>query len=265
MSPDPLLEFHEVSFRAGGQTILDRISWSIQSGEHWALLGPNGSGKTTLLRMATGFIWPNAGGIIRRCGRELLDLRQLRRSIGWVSSTLVLAVPPQEIAIDTVVSGRFAQFGLGRHPGCKPRDEDYAQGRALLEKSGCGPLIDRPFGVLSQGEQQQVLIARARMARPLLILLDEPCAGLDPGAREKLLAALADLLGDPQAPQIILVTHHLEEILPQMTHTLVLSQGRAVRSGLTREVVDEGLLERIFETSAGRIERAGGRMWPIWS
>lgn len=265
MSPDPLLEFHEVSFRAGGQIILDRISWSIQSGEHWALLGPNGSGKTTLLRMATGFIWPNAGGIIRRCGQELLDLRQLRRSIGWVSSTLVSSVPPQEVAVDTVVSGRFAQFGLRRHPGCNPKDEDYAQGRTLLEKSGCGLLIDRPFGVLSQGEQQQVLIARARMAGPLLILLDEPCAGLDPGAREKLLAALADLIGDPQAPQMVLVTHHLEEILPQITHTLVLSRGRVVRSGPTREVVDEGLLEQIFETSADRIEHAGGRMWPIWS
>lgn len=264
MSEDPLLEFQEVSFRTGDQTILDCIDWTIHHGQHWVLLGPNGSGKTTLLRIATGYLWPNAGGTVRRCGKQLRDLRQLRRSIGWVSSTLIAAVPKEEAALDTVVSGRFAQFGLRCFPGTEPGTEDYERARWLLEKSLCGEMGGRPFGVLSQGEQQQVLIARARMADPLLILLDEPCAGLDPGARELFLAALSQLLADPLSPQLVLVTHHLEEILPAITHALVLSDGRVIRSGKTADVVDEALLAQVFGTATARIERVGGRMWPIW-
>jgi len=264
MPSDPLLEFREVSFQAGGRTILDHVNWVMRSDEHWALLGPNGSGKTTLLRLATGFLWPNAGGSIWRCGQECLDLRSLRQSIGWVASHLLAAVPPQETAIDTVLSGRFAQWGLRKCSREAIKEVDYQSARDQLANIGAESISERPFGVLSQGEQQRVLIARARMADPLLILLDEPCAGLDPGGRERLLADLAVWLTDPKSPRLVFVTHHVEEILPPIEHALVLGGGRVIHSGRIEEILNTQLLTEVFGTSPCRIEHVGGRRWPIW-
>ena len=264
MSSEPLLEFKEVSFEANGCKILDRVNWTMRKDEHWALLGPNGSGKTTLLRLATGFLWPNAGGSIWRCGREILDLRILRRSIGWVAAHLANAVPPGESAMDTVLSGRFAQWGLRPASRRTITSADYHRAREQIEQLGITSITDRPFGYLSQGEQQRVLIARARMADPLLILLDEPCAGLDPGGRERLLKDLSIWMTDYSAPRVVFVTHHVEEILPPMEHTLVLNQGTVVRCGQTDEVVNEKLLADVFHAAPSRIVVEGGRHWPIW-
>lgn len=264
MSPDPLLEFREVSFEADGHKILHRVNWALGPDQHWALLGPNGSGKTTLLRLATGFLWPNAGGTIWRCGERCLDLRTLRQSIGWVASHLLGAVPAKEPVIDTVLSGRFAQWGLRRSYRRLLTGQDHQRAHDELKSLGIEALASRPFGVLSQGEQQRVLIARARMADPLLILLDEPCAGLDPGGRERFLDDLSVWLAEHTSPQVVLVTHHVEEILPAMEHTLVLAQGRVVRCGLTDDVVDADLIEKVFAAPPCRIEQSGGRRWPIW-
>ncbi|MEE2780994.1 MAG: ATP-binding cassette domain-containing protein [Planctomycetota bacterium] len=264
MATDPLLEFREVSYEAGGRRILDHLNWTLEAGQHWALLGPNGSGKTTLLRLATGYLWPNAGGAIWRCGERCLDLRKLRTSIGWVASHLLAAVPPSEVVTDTVLSGRFAEWGL--RPFSRPLLSAHDRERAdeELRRLGAESLASRPFGVLSQGEQQKILIARARMADPLLILLDEPCAGLDPGGRERFLADLEVWLSESTAPRVVFITHHVEEILPAMTHTLVLSQGRVARCGRSEEVIDTALLADIFRAPPCRIELSGGRRWPIW-
>ena len=264
MLSDPLFEFRDVSFEVGGRKIIDRVNWIMRADEHWALLGPNGSGKTTLLRLATGFLWPNAGGSIWRCGQQCLNLGSLRQSIGWVAAHLVAAVPSREPAIETVLSGRFAQWGLRQWNRPLLTPDDYHRAAFQMEKLGIASLAKRPFGVLSQGEQQRVLIARARMADPLLILLDEPCAGLDPGGRERLLADLAVWLTDPETPQMVFVTHHVEEILAPMEHTLVLDRGKVVRCGRTDEVVSAQLLTDVFGTAPCRIENAGGRRWPIW-
>ena len=128
----PIIEIRNVSYEAGGRTIIDRASWSIQSGEHWAVLGPNGAGKTTLLKLACGYLWPNAGGEVLRAGRVLSDLRELRRSIGWVSSILNEKIPKHERVLDTVVSGKFAQTGLLAMAWDRPRDEDYHRARQFL-------------------------------------------------------------------------------------------------------------------------------------
>src|SRR5207253_8258042 len=144
---------------------------------------------------------------------------------------------------ETVVSGRFAQFGLKRLPGSEPMPADFADARDELMRLGCEPLAGKPFGVLSQGERQQVLIARARMARPLLLVLDEPCAGMDPGVRERFLAWLNDALRHPETPTIVLVTHHIEEIVPGFANTLVLSNGRVHSSGPTDPVVTRETIE----------------------
>lgn len=262
MEYTPALEFRDVSYIGFGHKILHSINWTVHPGEHWAILGPNGSGKTTLLKLACGYLWPNAGGEIRRKGKILADLRELRKNIGWVTSTLSAEIPVNERVIRTVVSGKFAQIGLLEGFGGKASKKDYIAANAYLNQMGCGFLRDREFGVLSQGEQQKVLIARARMTGPYLIILDEPCAGMDPGARENFLVTLTELGKQKRIPSLIYVTHHIEEILPLFGKTLVLKEGRALHSGVTRAVLKPDVLEELYGVSL-RIIKKGGRYWPI--
>lgn len=260
--PD-LITCQAVGFRRQGTDILTDVDWRLERGQHWAVLGPNGSGKTTLLRIACGYLWPTSGRVLR-LGQELLDLGELRRSIGWISTELIAQIPASDTGLETVVSGRLAQIGLKRLPTGGPTETDYADAAAELERLGCQSLAEKPFGVLSQGERQQVLIARARLARPLLLVLDEPCAGMDPGVRERFLAWLGDRVTGPDSPAVVLVTHHMEEIVPGIDNTLILRAGRVHRAGPTREVVNRATIEEVYETRLARIEQSGGRLWPIW-
>jgi iron complex transport system ATP-binding protein len=197
-------------------------------------------------------------------GEELVDLIELRRSIGWISSSMIADVPATDTALETVVTGRLGQVGLKRFPESGPTDDDFAEAVAELERLNCGSLIEKPFDVLSQGERQQVLIARARMAGPLLLVLDEPCAGMDPGVRERFLAWLDERLSHPETPTTILVTHHIEEIVPGIQNTLILSSGHVHAVGPTREVVTRETIETVYGTRLARLERNGGRLWPLW-
>lgn len=262
MKRTPALELRDVSYVANGRKILDSINWTVDQGEHWAILGPNGAGKTTLLKLACGYLWPNNGGEIRRKGRALANLPQLRRSIGWVTSTLAAEIPAREKVIRTVLSGKFAQIGYFEGFGDKPTSKDYARADAYLNQMGCGPLRDHDFGVLSQGEQQRVLVARARMTMPYLIILDEPCAGMDPAARESFLISLQALGKQTQIPSLIYVTHHIEEILPMFRNTLVIKEGKIVNAGYSRRVIKPELLKELYGVSLVIIKRKG-RYWPI--
>jgi iron complex transport system ATP-binding protein len=256
------LEVRNVSHSANGRRILDGVSWSVAPGEHWAILGPNGSGKTTLLMVAAGYVWPNGGGDVYRKGKALINLPELRKSIGWVTSTLAPQVPPREDVLRTVVSGKFAQVGLVEGLWGAPTVRDYAQAEAYLEQMGCSYLNHQGFGTLSQGEQQKVLIARARMTKPYVIFLDEPCAGMDPGARENFLATLQKLGRQTRVPALVYVTHHIEEILPLFKKTLILTEGRVLCQGKTAEVLQHDVLERLYNVSL-RIIKRKGRHWPI--
>jgi iron complex transport system ATP-binding protein len=258
----PALELRDVSYIGNGKAILRGINWSVRSGEHWAILGPNGSGKTTLLKVACGYIWPNAGGEVYRRGRLLTNLPELRRSIGWVTSTLATQIPEHEKVIRTVVSGRFAQIGLLEQFGGSAGKRDYAAARRYLVEMGCDHLRDQEFGVLSQGEQQKVLIARARMTRPYLIILDEPCAGMDPGARENFLATLGRVARQAKIPALIYVTHHVEEILPIFKKTLILKDGRVIHYGNTDRVLRGDVLQELYGVSLNIMKRKG-RSWPV--
>ena len=163
MKKIPAVEVHNVSYAADGKFILDSINWTVAQNEHWAILGPNGSGKTTLLKLIGGYLWPNAGGVIFRKGKKRSYLPGLRRSIGWVTAALASEIPGYEKAIDTVVSGKFAQIGyLGGIWG-QASKQDFRSARRYLDQLGSAQLSEQPFGTLSQGEQQKVLIARARM------------------------------------------------------------------------------------------------------
>jgi len=258
----PSLDIRDVSYALDGKKILDSVTWTVQPGEHWAILGPNGSGKTTLLRIACGFLWPNAGGDVYRRGRALVNLPELRKSIGWVTATLSSQIPPREPVLRTVVSGKYAQMGLFEWPWEAPTKKDFALAEKYLEQMAAGALKDQEFGTLSQGEQQKVLIARARMTKPYLILLDEPCAGLDPGARENFLTSLRKLGAQKKVPALVYVTHHVEEILPMFKKTLILKQGKVLASGKTRALLKPEVLAKLYGVSLKIIRRCG-RLWPI--
>jgi len=257
----PALELRNVSYVADGKRILHSIIWAVQPREHWAVLGPNGCGKTTLLKLACGYIWPNAGGEIYRNGKALANLRELRKSIGWVTATLAAQIPEREMVLRTVVSGKFAQLGYIEGFGGEANRRDYRMAQRFLEEMRCGHLSHQEFGTLSQGEQQKVLIARARMTRPYLILLDEPCAGMDPGARENFLATLDALGKQKNIPALIFVTHHIEEILPLFKKTLVLRDGRVLHAGETDHILKRGILKELYDVSFTLVKKKG-RYWP---
>jgi iron complex transport system ATP-binding protein len=259
----PLFDLIDVGFSAGGTTVIDGASWRVAIGQRWAVLGPNGAGKSTLVRLAIGQLWPTAGRIERQ-GKERQDLRDLWRRIGLVTDLVAREIPADELVIDTVTSGCMAQLGLKFFVGMEPSDDDRGRAAAELARIGCGNLARRPFGVLSQGERQKVMVARALVADPLLLVFDEPCDGMDPGARERFLDWLGDHLRSPGSPAVVLMTHHVEEIIPAFEHTLVLREGRVLASGPTGDVLTREVFERLYDTKLARLEQSGGRSWPIW-
>jgi iron complex transport system ATP-binding protein len=265
MSPDlpPLFELAGVGFGRSGRVILADVDWRIAAGERWAVLGPNGCGKSTLLKIAIGMLWPTSG-TVRRLGHDRVDLQAFRRRIGWITDTVADHVPPREPVLDTVLSGLFGQLGLTLFEGMTIDDRDRAHAAGLLERLGCGGLVDRTFGMLSQGERRKVLVARALVAAPLCLVLDEPCAGMDPGAREGFLGWLGTMLRETAGPAVILVTHHIEEILPEFAGTLVLRQGRVLARGRTADVLGPSTLEALYGARVDRLVTCAGRTWPIW-
>jgi iron complex transport system ATP-binding protein len=231
-----------VSVVRDGTALLDDVTWRVDPGERWALLGPNGSGKTTLLRVVGAGLWPTRGTVEilgERLGR--VDMRELRRRISMVSASVARTLRPAQPAGDVVLTGRHAALETWWH---EYTDQDRDRAERLLADAGFGgaPFAGRAFGLLSEGERQQVLLARALMAEPELVLLDEPAAGLDLGAREHLLTRLATLAADPRVPPLVLVTHHLEELPPGITHAALLRTGRLVGAGPVTDVLtDDGV------------------------
>jgi iron complex transport system ATP-binding protein len=253
-----VLELSDVTLFRGERVILRDVSWRVEPGEHWAVLGANGSGKTTLLRTAIGYLWPSRGGV-SLLGEPLgeVELAPLRRQVGWVSSALHDWVRPHERALAVVLSGRFGTIGLYD----EVTGEDVDQAHVLLADLDCRGLAESPWGVLSQGEQQKVMIARALLGRPRLLILDEPCAGLDLAAREALLVGVEQLAHRPDAPTLVLVTHHIEEITHAFTHALVLQGGRALAQGPKEEVLTGPVLSDAFGVPV-RVHHVDGRFWP---
>ena len=232
------------------------MDWRVERGQHWVVLGPNGCGKTSLLKVLLGYL-TLSGGRMRVTGREYgaCDWRELRHRIGLVSSALQASVPANEPALLTAASGARAQLDFWGEP--TPAEERAA--RTQLRRAGAHGLAMRAWGVLSQGERQRVLIARALMARPRLLILDEPCAGMDPVAREAFLERMERLAREPRGPGLVLVTHHVEEITESFTHALLLRGGRVVAAGPRPEVLTAARLGETFGAEV-RLGRHGGRL-----
>jgi iron complex transport system ATP-binding protein len=246
MPDGPTLRFDAVTVRRGeGVVAVDDLTWTVEPWERWVVLGPNGSGKTTLLQLATGHLHPTTGTVDvlgERLGRT--DVRRLRTRIGLVSGAVTRLLRPQLTAAEVVVTGRHAALEPWWH---HYTDADHARARDLLDRAGfSGAAADRTFAVLSEGERQQVLLARAVMGDPELLVFDEPAAGLDLGARERLVQRLHDLATDPASPPIVFVTHHVEEIPPGFGHLLLLRAGRAVANGTLPERLTAANLTTAF-------------------
>jgi len=251
---DPLVAVDGLTVHRESSVILDRISWAMRPGEHWVLLGANGSGKTSLLMALTGYLMPTAGHITvlgRTFGET--DWRELRREIGIVSSNLRQRIEEAESAREVVASGKYAMLNFW---GTLTR-ADIRDGHAWLERVGCAHLARRPWAVLSQGERQRVLIARALVAAPRLLILDEPCAGLDPVARERFLAFIESLTRQPGGAGLVLVTHHVEEITPGFTHALLLRDGRTIAQGPRQLTLTSARLSQVFGEPVALRRRAG--------
>ena len=239
-----VIEFAGVSVVRSGKRILDDVQWRVVEGDRWVILGPNGAGKTTLLALAATLIHPTSG--VASVLEELLgltDVFELRPRIGVASAALAQQLPDDERVLDVVRTGAYAMLGTWRE---EYAELDTARAMALLEAWGAARLAERRFGTLSEGERKRVQIARAQMADPELLLLDEPAAGLDLGGREDLVARLGTLALDPAAATLILVTHHVEEIPAGITHALLLREGKAVANGPVAEALTSASLSETF-------------------
>lgn len=241
---DVVLALRGVAVVRDGATLLGGVDWTVREGQRWAVLGPNGAGKTTLLALASTRMQPSRGTVDvlgERLGRT--DVFELRPRIGLASASLADRLPSRERVLDVVLTAGYAVVGRG-HEAYDSGDETRAV--TLLSQVGCRTLLNRTYGTLSEGDRKRVQIARALMTDPELLLLDEPAAGLDLGAREALLRRLAQLIADPSGPAMVLVSHHVEEIPSGITHVLLLRRGEVVAAGPAHSVLTGSNLSACF-------------------
>ncbi len=252
------LHLHGVDLDRGDVAVLRGLDWVVRPAERWVVLGPNGCGKTTLVQLASGYLHPTRGTVHilgERLGRT--DVRSLRRRIAVVSASISRMLVPHLSAREVVVSAATGAL--------EPWWDSYSgeqRGRAarLLADAGFGHVSDRPYGLLSEGERQQVLLARALMSEPELVLMDEPCAGLDMGGRERLLQSLARFARQEGAPPAVMVTHHVEEVPSGFTHAFVMKEGRCLAQGRIGQVLRSEVLSACFELPL-ELHHDGDRWW----
>jgi iron complex transport system ATP-binding protein len=224
----PAFELAGVQLVEQGSVVLRDLDWTARADERWVVLGPNGSGKTSILRLLS-FVRAPSRGTVTVLGDRYgsVDVRRARRRIGLASSALLQQLRPTLSAHDAVLTGADAALETW---WSTYDDAQHARAEELLRLVGCTGHGDQELATLSEGERKRVLVARVLMTDPELLLFDEPCAGLDLGGREAMVAVLGDLARDPARP-LVLVTHHLEEIPPGITHALLLRRGEVVAAG----------------------------------
>lgn len=262
-SPKSVFEMENLSVTRGERDILKDIEWLVEAGQHWVLIGGNGSGKTSLLRVLMGYLTPTLGVVKMEDRNAAVDTKdkewdEWRKRMGFVSSSIAEMIEPTERAIDVVMAGRHAMVNYWQRDKSKQAD-DNAAALKVLKKIECVHLADQPWAYLSQGERQRILIGRALMTPKLKVLiLDEPCAGLDPVARENFLSFLQQLTEKGTFQSLVMVTHHVEEIIPNITHAMVLKNGKIISSGDKREALTSKSISDAFQgeiTLRSRFER----------
>lgn len=239
----PIIELKHLDYRRDTTQILKNINWQIRPGEHWALVGLNGSGKSTIIRILGGYDFPSSG-TVHVLGEVFgkTSMPSLRKRIGFVSAWLSQQLPAHYTVLNTIISGKFASFGIYQQITADDRKRAYA----LLEQFSLADFADRQMVTLSQGESQMVLILRALMTDPELLILDEPSTGLDLFAREQLLQFLEELALQKPAVSQLLITHHTEEIIPIYQHTCLLKAGQIFKQGLTADLLTAEVLQDFY-------------------
>ena len=224
----PVIALDDVSLEREGVRVLHRINWRVYPGEHWAIIGENGAGKTLLLEIIATYLWPSRGRV-EVLGKEFgkVELQRLRQKISWISSALEQELPQRQSVLEVVLSGYFSTLRLF----AKTPRRVVQRARMLLRLAGLQHHEKQIFATLSTGEKKQALIARAMLKKPSLLVLDEVCAGLDPVARKNYLDSLRRLIKKEPDINVLFVTHHLEEIFPEITHVLGLKHGHIIFSG----------------------------------
>jgi iron complex transport system ATP-binding protein len=256
-SDTPTLALHDVHVQREGTSIIGKISFRLEKNQRWVLLGPNGSGKTTLIKIMALYEHPSSGSVEVLGGRlGSTDVRVLRERIGFSSAALADQLRPTLSAHDVVRTARYAALEPWWH---QYTEEDDERARWCLSRYAVGALRDRPFGSLSSGEQQRVLLARTLMNDPAVVLLDEPSARLDLAGREKLVATLSEVARDAAAAPFVMVTHHVDEIPPGITHALLLRRGDALFTGPVEDVLTSDALSECFGLRLVLRRHANGR------
>lgn len=253
-----IIKMKNVTWKRQGKEILHGVNWEVNDGEHWAVLGLNGAGKTTLLNMVNGYIWPTTGEVSvlgHPFGKT--DIQKLRRSIGWVSSSLGERVNGRHATEDIVVSGKFASVGL---VFADPEEVDFERAKEWMTLLNVVHTYGQPYEKCSHGEKQKILIARGLMANPRLLILDEPTNGLDFIAREELLQTIERIALQKNAPTIIFVSHHIEEVLPVFTHTLLLKDGTVFAKGKRQEVLTSKNMTALYSREI-KVDWRKDRAW----
>jgi iron complex transport system ATP-binding protein len=239
-----VLEFSDVSVVRNGNPILNSVSWTVDSAERWAVLGPNGAGKTTLLQIASASMHPSKGtATILDDTLGKVDVFELRTRIGFASTAMARRLPADETVLNVVLTAAYSVTGRWNE---EYESIDTTRAMRVLAEWKLDHLAERLFGSLSDGEQKRVQIARAVMTDPELMLLDEPAASLDLGAREELLQLLSGYANAPDAPAIVMVTHHVEEIPPGFTHAVLIKEGALTASGPIDDVLNAANLSLTF-------------------
>ncbi len=254
----PLVEVTGVDYARGGTQILQGVDLVVNAGEHWVFLGPNGAGKTSLARLISGRTYPS-GGVVEVFGEDTTETESdyLASRVGVASLDVRDRLVEADDVLSVLLASTWGQVGTFDE---EYEDEDVERAKDLLAALGIKNLQDQPFGTLSEGEKQRVSIARALMVDPELLILDEPTAGLDLGARETLVAALSEIMGDKSAPSVVMITHEIDEIAPGFTHVALLEGGRIVKAGPLQEVLNSENLSDTFGLPLTVVER-DGRYW----
>ncbi|RSL33287.1 ATP-binding cassette domain-containing protein [Salibacterium salarium] len=261
MDNETLLEFQNVDVITAGDPRLKNISLDIKKGEQWGLLGLNGSGKTTLLQIIAGYVWPTSGTLYSWKGKYgQINIPQLRQSIGWVSDALDdrYRTRQSDSAIEVVLSGLFASVGLY---DTTSRDE-VSQAEKWMQFFGIEDLKNKRYSQLSQGEKKRTMLARAWIAEPQLLLLDEPCTGLDVKGREEFLLSLEALMKLENAPALIYVTHHIEELPTSVHNVLLLKDGQMLHKGPKLDVLTDENVQQTFDVNA-KVHWEKDRPWLV--
>ncbi|WP_054955805.1 ABC transporter ATP-binding protein [Paenibacillus dakarensis] len=250
-----MISLQNVSLKREETQILENVSLEMGSGENWVILGRNGSGKTTLLEMITGYLFPSSGrvevlgNVYGRC-----DVREVRKEIGYISQSLLEKLSFSDPVWEVVATGAFAFL---RFYQTIP-DDIKEKALTLLDEMNFGHLANHSLGTLSQGERKKVMLARSLMANPKLLILDEPCAGLDLYEREKMLLEIDRLRQRDIA--VVYVTHHIEEIMPLFTHVALIKDGQLAGSGRKEDVLNKELIKKTYDINVD-LEWDGGRPW----